>query len=563
MNRILLSLFSILLSLPNAWAYRATALYPPGRPPAETVTFADLRGKPMDTLLAATTLQGQVNRKGRAELYYIFRPAGEFWLQRLLDKGYTKETKKIPVDDLFEKYNDAYDRVLIYDPELPSSINVATMMASLSGGIVVSPTDSKRLGQGKEVEDLRGRWRSNIAAYGWALENLWPEMNHHLLACYHPTGVGHLLRDYLISNRVFHFFVTGEAEADQVKSHYQNEVLFVEDLLSRAPVNIPVLGFWYSGVDPGLNEYVGVGLASEYGKFTVVSDFIANLSLFSGVPVDLEKAVSDYRRRLDLPESPAEIEEKVYICYDIVESGDSPAYIQDRQLQEWGYEQRGQIPINWSQGPAILDLAPPIAEYFFETATPNDYLYTAISGAGYNHPYRYLNVKTPDPKAAWEGYIALTREAMQRMGCAELGLYTDSWRRFDREKNDPVTLRFIRGIPELDLLVLGMGRDEGMDATIGNYLLGPGDTVISHILTRWPADYAGKSREEMIQWLVEEIQSQTPQTRPAFLNVMALSWACSPAEILEVHRRLGEDYQALRLPEFTQMYRKHAEGCAE
>ena len=70
----------------------------------------------------------------------------------------------------------------------------------------------------------------------------------------------------------------------------------------------------------------------------------------------------------------------------------------------WQDPARGTVPINWSLGPGIFDLAPPIARYYYEQATPKDCLYMALSGAGYCHPYRGLFDKAADQEKAWQEY---------------------------------------------------------------------------------------------------------------------------------------------------------------
>ena len=102
-----------------------------------------------------------------------------------------------------------------------------------------------------------------------------------------------------------------------------------------------------------------------------------------------------------------------------------------------------------------------------------------------------------------------------------------------------------------------MGRDEGVHAEKANYVLGQGAVLVSHVLSRWPVDYAKKTREENVQWLVDDIRAQTPARRPAFMHVMALSWAFKPADIVDVHQRLGGDYVAVTAPSFTRLFREY------
>jgi hypothetical protein len=239
--------------------------------------------------------------------------------------------------------------------------------------------------------------------------------------------------------------------------------------------------------------------------------------------------------------------DRVYIAFTIIESGDAPSYLENRQWEVWADPRRGAIPINWSMGPGVLDLMPPVAAWYFRHATPNDHIFAALSGVGYTHPYRSLMARTPDPEAAWARYLELTGESVRRLGCGEIGLYTDAWLPFDRAARDPITRRYA-GIPGVEMLLLGMGRDEGVDPDAGSYRLGANGTLVSHVMTRWPLDYS--DREANIRALVADVRAHTPKARPGFMVAMALSWAYGPTEIAEVLSTLGEEYVPVTLPQY-------------
>ncbi|MBP8130984.1 MAG: hypothetical protein KA184_15505 [Candidatus Hydrogenedentes bacterium] len=531
-------------------------VFPMGSPPADVVEVADLRGASSDEKLAATVLQGLVNRGERAAVYLLLADWDVMWLDGLRASGQVRETVPCTLAALFQNHAPAYGKLILYDPSVPASISVAAMLASLEGGVVLCEQTRALAAPGKETIDLRGRWRTNVEAYRWAFDELWPRLDHQLLASYHPTACAHHLRDYLVRNRVFHLWVSGEEHGGGPDGR-EGEITLLRTVLEAAPANIPVLGFWGSGVDPGLGEYAGVGLAGEYGKFTVVSDWSSNLSFLSGAQADLDSAIRQYQDRVNC--EPPDLEPgAVYVCYDVVESGDAPCYLQSRQWGVWQDARRGAIPVNWSMGPAILELAPCIAMHYYTEATRNDYIYMAISGADYCHPYRDFMSRTDDAAEAWCGYLDMTRRYLRQMRCRELGLYTDAWRAYERGKQETVTLRFLEAIPTLELVVLGMGRDDGVSADQANYWLGPQRAVVSHVMTRWPANYAEKTREENIAWLADDIRAYTPVSRPGFVHVMALSWAYGPSEIEEVHHRLGPVYRALTLPQFVRLYRRTA-----
>ncbi|MCC6728006.1 MAG: hypothetical protein IT208_01575 [Chthonomonadales bacterium] len=553
-------LTACLLAAVCAAAGAANTVFPPGAPPADIVDVVDARKATPSMRLAGAMLQGLANRGPRASVYMLHPgDSDQFWLEHLKAKGYLGRTRNLTLPAFFERYGERYRKVFVYDPELTGSMNAAIMLGALEDGLAASPDDAAALAGERPVEDLRGRWSSNAAAITWAYSHLWPRSSRAMLATMNPRADERSLYDYITQHRVFTFWITGQERSDGKAARQLDERIVVERILEAAPANIPVIGFWFSGQDHGINEYTGVGMAGETGQYTVVSSTCGNLSLLSGIRVDWPAAVRRYTATLAERKPPELRRDRVYVCFEFTESGDAPLYLQNIQWREWQDPARGKLPFNWNVGPAILEMAPPIIEYFYDQATPNDYFYVALSGAGYNHPYRHLFSKVRDPEAAWRGYMAQTRGFMRRMGLTELQLYTDAWLPFDRGRNDAITERFANGIPELRSIVLGMGRDEGVDPDHANYYVGRRPVLVSHCMTRWDVDYAGKTREQNIAWLVDDIKAHAPRERPGFMHAMVLSWAYDPTEYVEVVRRLGEEFVPVTLAEFARLYaRAHA-----
>jgi len=523
-------------------------LFPAGNSLAETILVSDLRNASSGERLLAITLQGKINSMKESQIYLLLAEWDLFWLDRLREKGYIRTTVEADLQGLLDRYGDIFDTAVVPDDHVPATINVATMMAALSNAIVVEPQCLDLLAGEKRLEDLRGRWQRDVDAYRWAKVHLWPEMNPKVLACYNPSSCPHFLRDYLVSNKIFTFWITSQDGEDRTVSFHEEEKAFAESLFLATSPPTPILGFWHSGSDPGIHEYTGVGWAGEYGVLTVPCDFATNMSLLSGVRSDLSRAVKHYHARSDAAKISLD-QGKVYVAFHVIESGDAPSYWQNRQYKVWEDPVRGSVPIHWSLGPGLLELMPPIAEWFLEHASARDQFFLGISGAAYVHPYRGLFQKTNDPEGLWVEYLSLTGNYLRILGLDAVGLYTDSWKPFIRDSQDPVTLRFAEGIPGIRFLLLGMGRDHGVTVSNAIYELGRDRVMVCHILTRWLPEWTRFSRQEQIDWLVREIRCQTPEIRPAFMNVMALSWVYGPEEIQAVLRGLGDSYQAILLPE--------------
>ncbi len=533
--------------------------FPQTPPPAEVVDLVDLSGADKDIALAAATLQGLINRGDEAKVFLLRRPADSnqtpdhVWIDWFKKRGYIRETRTLSLAEYFAKYNSVYDKVILYDMNLPASINIATMKASVENAIVVSFQDIAKFTRGKKVEDLTGKWKSNVEAYRWAWKHLRPKMNRELVSIYHPNFNGHYLTDYLVQNRVFTMWVTGKNVENNVISDYESEKALFEEVLAGFDDNIPIIGWWGAVPDHGLTEYYGVGLAGEYGKITLGCDWTSNLSFLSGMEVDVASAVAAYHSRAEQTVPPLE-QDKVYVCYTINDSGDAPGYWMDVEHDVWKDEKRGQVPIGWSLAPATWELMPGVLEWFFRNATGADHFYVGISGNGYVHPYRNLFGKTENPARAWKQYLYDTGWYMDFLDLKVLGLYTYAWKDFVRSRDDAITQKFIREIPNLEMLVMGLGRDDNALEIGPNYMMGEDrEVVVSHVVTRWDAANIGRSAANN-QWLADEIKTHTPAERPAFITVHPLSWSYFPSDLAAVQKMLGPGYVAVSPHAFHELY---------
>jgi hypothetical protein len=558
MLRSLLMAAMLLPASAHAQRDPAAPLFPESSPPAKMLEVVSLHGVPEDTKLAAITLQGLVNGGPESKVFMTTGdPESEgtlFWVKELENRAYIEGFEALDLDAYFAKYLPEAAGLVVYDPEVTGTVNVATMIAALERRVVVAPDDLDRFKELRpDVTDLRGRWKTNAEAYSWAFDTLFPQMNHDVLAAYHPFHAQHHLRDYLVRHKIFIVYVTGEHAEPHPAENHEAEKAVARRVLEATPPSIPVIGWWDGGhLDEGMTEYGGVGWAGEYGKVMLGSNWQNNLTLMAGVPVDMEKLYAKFQALAPEPKGIEPEEGKVYISYIVQESGDAPTYWEHVQPVQWRDPARGKVPIGWCMTPTLPEFLPTVAEWFAEQATPNDFLYASIAGWGYCHPYRNFMGRTPDPEAAWDLYLAQTAVRMERLGLRDLGLYTDAWRPYRRAEKDAVTRRFVEGIPGLRSLFMGMGRDEEITETSPHYLLD--DTVVSHVFTRWLSEGRG---EEANAWMANEIRTHTPAERPAFMLVHPLSWSYHPSDLADVAERLGDEYIVVSPVDLVDMIDRH------
>jgi hypothetical protein len=516
MKPLILSLLLIAL----ACSVNAT-ICPKGNPPAKTLYVADVSALTLDDQLLFSSLQGITAQK-QPRIYLIRdRKADQFWLDWMIKKGYVEKTVRVNPWELPQLFKSEINGAVVPDPDLPASINIATMLSGVYQLLICTPEKAQNLGL-KVRFDLRGRWHSNQEAYEWAFERLGPKLNRQIVCCLYPTAAGHWVRDYLVQQRIFTFWINDDSEKDAMRV-----------LLKKWPANIPVIGFWSAGDQaPGISEYGGLVFGGEISKFTVVYDWATNTSVHSGIQIRALRQKHSPKLKLD--------RSKVYVVVHQMDSGDAPWYWERAQLTNWQDNARGTFPMGWCVGPATLDLLPDVLQWYYEHATANDYFYCAMSGAGYLIPQHYADT-------AWKEYMDLTAEYMKRLDLDMVGLHMDSWGAEVQYDDSTFFKRYVDGIPGLKGILSDFGRMESLDPKRANHLAG--GVPVFHTRNRWliegdPAEY-----------LAKQIRDATPGDRPAFLSIMALSWTYTPSIIKAAMDRLGGDYVFVTPEQMAELFR--------
>ncbi len=296
--------------LPNDVAYYTEprpfpSLFPGSAPPARDLVVCDLRQERPDLRLLIYSLQGLVNRT-QPRLYCLSGATDPFWLAWMQERGWIESTETVmQPQELIHRFRDSFQGLIITDPSVPATKNVATMIASIKDGLVASPRLARELAL-PVLDDLRGRWQTSAQSYRWAFENLWPDLSHHVIACSWPEHLA--LRDYLVQHKVFIFWISGPLDGARKYASPQAEVELMEELLAKIPVNIPVMSYPWAGKDVGIGEGPGVSLFAEFAKYLVGSIDCANLSVHSGI------SISELRQA-PTPAAPPLQDDAVYISF--------------------------------------------------------------------------------------------------------------------------------------------------------------------------------------------------------------------------------------------------------
>ncbi|WP_274653189.1 GxGYxYP domain-containing protein [Paenibacillus humicola] len=143
---------------------------------------ADVYNAPGDIKLLMATLQGIVNRA--EPRIYLLEDEEEGAYTWLNDLGVPYKVQS-SAWDILSKYKNEVKGVIVYDPKVPDSINVATTMAGLKDAVVASPELAQKLSAApynlQVLYDFQGKFKDRMDAYTWQYENLWPQANHRML----------------------------------------------------------------------------------------------------------------------------------------------------------------------------------------------------------------------------------------------------------------------------------------------------------------------------------------------------------------------------------------------
>ncbi len=508
-------------------------IFPKSQPPAANMLSIDIRHRTPDWQLLYLSLQGLVNR-AKPQIYCNFGPTDAGWLNWIRRNGWVKQVTPIAEPRaLLSRFRSRFRGVVVTDPKLPATRNLACMLASVENCLVASPRIAKEL-KLPIVADLRGRWTTNVAAYRWAFDTLWPRLNHYVAACSYPDHLG--LRDYLIQNRVFTFWLSGPIDGAKPYADPNGEVRLMEELLAKMPANMPIMSYPWAGKDVGIGEGPGVTLFAEFGKYLVGTIDCANLSVHSGIraPKPRQKVVRAPRLQGN----------KVYLAFILSDGDNLPVLTNSNFPQLWKDPLRGKIPISWTISPSASILLPDVMQYYYTTATPGDSFLAAVSGVGYTYPDSYgKRFRPQDQKAVFDGFLDQTAAYMARCDL------TSAW--IMGSTRQDLVRRYAEKIPAIDAIFPDYGK------TVPDYDAATYPTVRNVPVFRSATSWAEPdTREQRIARLVADIRSMTPPERPAFLHFFVLNWFSDLPLLQDVMRRLGPDYVAVRHDHLSALYKQ-------
>lgn len=163
--------------------------WPPDRalpifPDARHLDAADLTALSGDEQGLLVSLEGVINRNQPRLYFYWGTDATNLeWLKTI------RVPSTISTDPwaLFAKYRNEVRGAIIFDPDVPDTINLATTLAGIHGAVIATA----ELAQAHSLpilDDLRGRFADKFAVYNYALSKVWPKVTKRMIAAIGPSS---------------------------------------------------------------------------------------------------------------------------------------------------------------------------------------------------------------------------------------------------------------------------------------------------------------------------------------------------------------------------------------
>ena len=501
----------------------------------QSLAIYDISSASLEVRQAVATLTGLINRP-RPEIYLIYNHDDRFWLEQIPDslpRHNMNASGNDALGALIQEYRPRIHGIVIYDPAQQDTINLATTIAGLRDGFIAAPELAVSLQQQYHlpiIDDMRNyQWRSRLHMYRWAQQHLLRDTNNLLLAGLTPEGLTPL-RSLLVATRAFVYWLEARKYVPEPQVNWLSERALFKEILATYPAGALHLG-WFA------DEGSGVQLASQHALPVYASDYSQNLEVWLSLPMaDMPLPIAPAVQASKVPEK------KTYLSFTISD-GDNIQYCQHRLLQLWGDNVRGSLPLGWTISPALPYFAPDLAKYYLESATVNDELIAAPSGAGYIYPSRW-------PEQHLQLFLDDTDEMMRAMGLSTLQvLDTDC----------------LQGLGLLPFSLTGMGFiSKRLQRTFASMLTSGG---LRGMLSGSGAFWASWHMASQVPWYqnlglamsVEQTVQLITATakirwqRPLFLNTYVLAWSMSPSTLLEVMARLGSEYELVLPRELLSM----------
>ena len=445
-------------------------------------------------------LQGLVNKNRPRIFLYDRVPEGKNkWPDNLkLKINEYPGTRKW---ELLKKYQHEISGVILYNTEKSSHYrNLAVTVSGIKNALPVTPFDYNELKangiQLPVLDDLtKLSYTTPVEIYQYLYNNYWKYCTKKLLVSLSNNIEGRIRDIGVASKSAFLWLDPRKEEEKSILSKFYGDMKAGESI---------VIGWWPE-------ERSGIGSGTSYGISTIPADFYENASVYSGMS-----------HIINLPEVPKKpkLENKIYLSI-FLSDGDNVQYCEHALPKLWDDKNRGEIPINWTVSPGLVDIGPGLLNYYYSTASPNDFFASGPSGLGYALIYDALNKKwyMTNPSHI-DAYTKFTQKYIEKGGFRVITI----WDEINEQQMEAyaTNCRYLYGLTLEDWErsnPLKTFQKQNRLAIIPNYPCYAGN--IDAIYKKW-----------------EKQISAFDGSKPLFLTAQGVSWRMGPNDIAELKTKL-------------------------
>jgi hypothetical protein len=184
------------------------------------------------------------------------------------------------------------------------------------------------------------------------------------------------ITDFTIQQRMFQVNLGGKDEID-INAMPANRAEIIETCLNYFHSKNPTTIFHvYGWIRPEpLVQWI-----STYGASMHEVNF-ANISFHNKFPTEKRT----YKSPVQIKPDSLKLEDKYYVVF-IGTEGDAGNWVLGLQGGAWTSTTRGKVPVTWGWNLHLLELCPFVADYYYDTATPNDGFVSVTTPLGYAYP---------------------------------------------------------------------------------------------------------------------------------------------------------------------------------
>lgn len=468
--------------------------------PADTLDALDMHRNDLSPSEKAifSALQGLVNKnKPRIILFDDVREGNHKWPDNLN----LSLTEWHDEWDLLKKYQDEIAGLVLYNEEKSIHyLNLATTIGGIKNALPVTREDWAKLKENgfnyPVLDDLTNlQYTTPSKIYQYLYDNYWEQCTKRLLVSLNAKFPNYI-RDIGIASGAAIVWLDPRKDEEAVVLRK-----FLGDMKAGESI---IIGWW-------AEERSGIGIGTSYGISTIPSDFYENATVYAGTSHNIQLPV--------VPKKP-KLENKVYLAI-FLSDGDNVQYCQHAMSQLWDNKHRGDVPINWTVSPGLADIGPGLLNYYYETATPNDFFASGPSGLGYALIYDAHNTKWNMTKSEhMDAYTKFSQQYLEKSGLRVITI----WDEINEQQMETYTThcRYLYGVTLED-----WERSKPLQTIVKQKKMA--------FIPNHPC-YASKIEDIYVRW--EKKIKAFDGSKPLFLAAQGESWKMGPENIVLLKEKL-------------------------